>query len=194
MPTSTYLRRFGVLAVMLLCACLVRRAAADDITIANLTAISGAPGDTITVYGDLTNNTGDALYFSDDAINLSVDGSVASASDDLIVNAFLGFGPTEVDPGSPLTGVDLFTIQLSGGSGFYTGNTFDLYGGDDYDACSAGTDGCDNQLGGAVFTFDVTGGSNPQITPEPEPWLLLATGVLAVLWWRRRTGPDVERD
>ncbi|MGH9599931.1 MAG: PEP-CTERM sorting domain-containing protein [Terracidiphilus sp.] len=182
MKTMTCKPPILALAALLLCACLAPRAFADDVTIANLTAISGQPGDSITVYGDLTNNSSSTLYFNNDAINLSVDASVATASDDLITNAILGFGPASMDPGDSITGVDLFTLNLAGGSGVYTGNTFDLYGG----TC-LGPEDCNDQLGGGVFSFEVNNpGGNPAPTPEPATFWLLAGGLFAAAFFVRR--------
>lgn len=195
MPKLHFRLFLAALALPVLCACLSSRAAADGLTISNLTAISGQAGDAITVYGDLTNNTDGWLFFSTDSINLNADASVATASDDLMLNAIFGLGPSEIDPGDQYTGVDLFTITLTGGAGTYSGNTFDISGGTDYDACSAGTTGCDDQLGGVVFSFDVNNpGGNPAETPESATWLLLASGLSLAAWvyrrhlWTRATG------
>ncbi len=156
---------------------------ADDITLSLTTAISGPAGSSITVYGDLTNNTSDELFFSDDAINLAVPGSVATGADDLILNGIFGLGPTEIAANSSLDNVDLFTMQLLGGSGTYGGNQFDLIGGNDPVACSIGTVGCDADLGSTTFSFDVQSGTS---VPEPSTLLLLGSGLAGLMFFRRK--------
>ncbi len=155
---------------------------ADDITIQLTTSITGPVGDTITVFGNLTNNTSNTLDFGDDAINLAAPASVASAVDDLITNGFVG-GPTSIAPNATLGNVDLFTISLLGGAGTYAGNAFDLIGGTDPVACSLGTTGCDQDLGGTTFSFDVAA---PTPTPEPATLLLLAPGFASLGLLRKR--------
>ena len=156
---------------------------ADDITLSLTTAVTGPAGSVITVYGDLTNNTSGTLYFSDDAINLAAPSTVATAADDIILNGLLALGPASIGANSTLDGVDLFTIQLLGGAGTYAGNLFDLFGGTDPVACSSGTLGCDTQLGGTSFSFDVT---SPTLTPEPSTLLLLGLGLTSLGFLRRK--------
>lgn len=155
---------------------------ADDITISLTTVVSGLAGSSITVFGNLTNNTSGTLYFSDDAINLASPIGVATAADDLIVNGLLGLEPTAINANSTLDNVDLFTISLLGVPGTYAGNLFDLIGGTDPVACSVGTVGCDTNLGSTQFSFDIT---SPTPAPEPSTLLLLASG-FAILGFLRR--------
>lgn len=161
---------------------------ADALTISLSTAISGNGGDAITVFGNLTNNSLDTLYFSDDS--LTFNSTEITGSDDIILNGFFGLGPTSIAPGTILDAVDLFTIQIAGGAspGVYPNNLFDLIGGTDPVACAAGTDGCDSDLGELNFAVTVNGA--PAGTPEPATLALLALSVLFVaLFANRRRAP-----
>ena len=155
---------------------------ADEVSIAITTDISGAPGSTITVFGNLTNNTTATQYFGNDAINLTAPDTVATASDDIILNGLLGNGPTSVAAGAMLTDVDLFSVQILAGSGTYSGNSFQLVGGTDAAGCVNGAVDCTTLLGTGNFALTVA--------PVPLPstnWLLLSgVGALFGLTYRRR--------
>ncbi len=56
-------------------------------------------------------------YFGNDAINLTAPSTVATASDDIILNGLLGTGPTSIAAGVTLRNVDLLSVQILGGSG-----------------------------------------------------------------------------
>jgi hypothetical protein len=144
-------------------------AQADQVTISLVTDITGSGGSTITVFGNLTNTTASTQYFGNDAINLTVPSTVATASDDIILNGLFGAGPTSIAAGTTLSNVDLFSVQILGGSGAYTGNTFQLIGGTDAVGCSNGAPDCNNLLGTANFSINVA--------PVPLPaaaWLMLS--------------------
>jgi hypothetical protein len=143
---------------------------ADMVTISIITPVTGSPGTDITVFGNLTNNTSSTQYFGNDAINLTAPSTVASASDDIILNGLLGTGPTSIAAGATLTGVDLFTVQLLGGFGTFTGNTFQLIGGTDAVGCANGASDCNTLLGTANFSVNV-----PSAVPLPAAvWLLIS--------------------
>lgn len=92
--------------------------------------------------------------------------------------------PGSVDPGSPLTGVDLFTLTI--GRSAAAGNNglilYDLIGGTDpncaFDQCMGST---------GTFNFSVTVNS-PVITPEPGSFALLVSALVAGLFVMRRAG------
>jgi PEP-CTERM motif-containing protein len=174
-----------MLAVLLIGLCLssASPARADDITLSLTTDITGPVGSTITVYGDMTNTTSNDLYFSDEALNLPVPSTVATGAGDVILNGLLFAGPTMIGAGSTLDNVDLFTIQLLGGAGTYSGNLYDLIGGTDPLACSIGTVGCDTDLGSTSFSFNVT---SPTAVPEPSSLLLLGSGLASLVFLRRK--------
>jgi hypothetical protein len=142
---------------------------ASEIAVSIATPVVGPPGSTIAVFGSLTNNTANTLYFGNDAVDLTAPTTIATGSDDLIVNGLLGSGPTSIAGGATLSSVDLFSIQILGGSGSYPGNSFQLFGGTDAAGCASGASDCTNQLGVANFSLSVT--------PVPVPaaaWLMLS--------------------
>ncbi|MGH9739187.1 MAG: PEP-CTERM sorting domain-containing protein [Candidatus Acidiferrales bacterium] len=167
---KTSVAAFGVLMAALVFA-LATPLRADDVSVSLTTNITGPVGSSVTVFGDVTNDTSSTLYFSDDAMNIAAPGTLASAADDLIINGFLGLEPTSIAPNSTAN-LDLFTMSLLGGSGDYTGNSFVLIGGTDAVACSSGTIGCDTQLGSTAFDFSVG-----TLVPTPEPGTLLLMGI-----------------
>lgn len=143
---------------------------ADIVTISLTTDVTGAAGNTITVFGNLTNTTSSTQYFGNDAINLTAPPSVATASDDIILNGLLGSGPVSIAAGATLTNVDLFSVQFLSGSGIYTGNTFQLIGGTDGVGCANGAADCNTLLGTATFSLTET-------SPVPLPaaaWLMVS--------------------
>jgi hypothetical protein len=182
-----------ILATAALCALTMcpTRAHADAVSISLATAISGPGGDTITVYGNLTNNTSSALFFSNDSF--TINSTAFTASDDIILNAAFFGGPSSIAANGTLSNVDLFTIQIVNGSPqIYVNNFFGLIGGSDATACSMGTTGCDTQLGTLNFSVDVTA---PVATPEPGTLLQLALGLGALaLGFRRWRGRDPVAD
>jgi len=154
---------------------------ADEVSISIPSDVMGAPGNTITVFGTLTNTTSDTQYFGSDAINLTAPASAANGSDDLIINGLLGGGPTSIAPGATLTDVDLFSVQFLSGSGTYAGNTFQLFGGTDAVGCANGAADCNNLLGTGNFSLQVSS------VPIPGAVWLLVSGLAGLgLFARRR--------
>jgi hypothetical protein len=153
-------------------------AEADEVSVSLITNITGTGGETITVLGNLTNTTSSTEYFGNDAINLAAPNTVATASDDIIVNGLLGSGPTSIAAGATLTNVDLFSVQFLGGAGSYTGNTFQLFGGTDAVGCANGAADCNTLLGTATFSLTET-------SPVPLPataWLFISgLGLLSAI-------------
>jgi hypothetical protein len=156
---------FATLILLLGCTAL---ATADEVSISLVTDVTGSAGSTITVFGNLTNTTASTQYFGNDAINLTAPSAAASASDDIILNGLFGTQPTSIAGGATISDVDLFSVQIFGGSGTYTGNNFQLFGGTDAVGCENGASDCDNVLGTAKFSMNVA--------PVPLPataWLML---------------------
>jgi hypothetical protein len=158
----------GTLATLLLsCASLAQ---ADEISVSLVTDVTGQAGSTITVFGNLTNTTANTQYFGNDAINLVAPSTAATASDDIILNGLFGTAPTSIAAGATLSNVDLFSVEILGGSGTYTGSSFQLFGGTDAVGCSNGAADCNNLLGTANFSVNVA-------SPVPLPaaaWLMLS--------------------
>src|SRR5580692_9529542 len=130
-------------------------AQADTVSVSLVTDVTGPAGSTITVFGNLTNTTSSTQYFGNDAINLTAPSTVATASDDIILNGLFGTAPTSIAAGATLSNVDLFSVQILGGSGTYSGNTFQLIGGTDAVGCANGAADCNNLLGTANFSLNV---------------------------------------
>jgi hypothetical protein len=143
-------------------------------------------GQQFTVFGTLTNNSANTLFFSTDSVTFNSPAIQGTA--DVATNGFLGLllgldlGPTSINANSTLTGVDLFTIIIPNGTapGSYRMNPYDLFGGVD-PTCTLGF--CGVQLGTVEFSVDVQA---PVTTPEPGTILLLASGLLAGLLVVRR--------
>jgi hypothetical protein len=145
-------------------------ARADEISISLATDVTGLAGDTIAVFGNLTNNTSNTLYLGNDAINLTAPSTVVTAADDIILNGLLGSGLTSIAAGTTLDHVDLFSVQLLQGPSAFGGNSFALFGGTDAVGCATGASDCITQLGSANFSVSIS-------VPTPLPatgWLLLS--------------------
>lgn len=179
---SRYL--LGAVALILISLAATPLARADAVTVSITQAIVGSAGNTITVFGNLTNNSFGTLYFSNDS--LTVNSPAFTATDDIILNGFFLLGPTSINSGATLSNVDLFTVQIlpRANPGVYTGNFFDLIGGSDPLACGAGTTGCNFDLGNSSFTVTVNGPVKQ--TPEPTTFLLLAAGLAGLAIARKR--------
>src|ERR1035437_5102070 len=147
---------------------------ADSISISLSPPVTGSPGDSITVFGSLTNTTSSTLYFGSDAINLTAPGTVATATDDIIVNGLFDLGPTSIAAGATLDNVDLFSVQLLSGTATYSGNSFELIGGTDVAGCQTGATDCTTLLGGTTFSINVAA---PTPVPEPSSTLLIVSGI-----------------
>lgn len=190
--TGMLKRKFTISAglLALLCALVCPTVRADGTGLGDLTitlpTISGMAGQQFTVFGTLTNNSSNALYFSTDSVTFN--SPAIHGTPDVASNGFLGLflgldlGPTSIDANSTLTGVDLFTVTIPTGTapGSYGMNPYDLLGGID-PTCTLGF--CDVQLGAVEFGVNVQA---PVTTPEPGTLLLLASGLLAGLLVVRR--------
>jgi PEP-CTERM motif len=148
---------------------------ASPINITITSSLSGSPGDTLTVTGNLTNN--DAVDYFFIADEFPVLDPVLTPNDLVVTNATFGispftFGSASITAGATLLGVDLFTLQLAGAAlpGSYVG-TFQLYGDTDGSACSPGIDCL--LLSSLDFNVNVAA---PSATPEPSSWLLFGLG------------------
>ena len=159
-------------------------ARASEVSISLSTAITGLPGDTITVFGNLTNDTANTLYFGNDAINLAAPSTVATAADDIILDGLLGTGPTSLAAGATLDDVDLFSVQLLTAPAAFGGNSFTLFGGTDAAGCSSGASDCTAELGSTGFSVNI---SSPPVPLPAAGWLLLSGmgGLLGVSKMRR---------
>ncbi len=148
------------------------RAHADEVSISLATAISGPGGDTITVFGNLTNNTSSTLSFGGDSF--TINSTAFTATDDIILNAAFFGGPSSIAANGTMSNVDLFTIQIvNGAPQLYVNNFFDLF------------DSSGATLGTLNFSVDVTG-SSPLPTPESGTLLPFALGLCALAFGFRR--------
>ena len=142
--------------------------------------LSGAPGDTLTFSGTLTNNTGATVYLNGAGLTLAgFDPSDYDASD------FLFNAPLTLDDGTTSADFNFFTVSIPNGfsAGQYLG-TLDVQGG------PGSTD--DSLLGSGDFAVNVTDSS----APEPGSFGLLIIG-LAMLRYlgsvvRRRSGHSLK--
>jgi hypothetical protein len=169
---TKFLAAAGLLA--LLCTLWTPAVRADALEI-TLPTITGSAGDTIVVFGDLTNTGSSTLFFGTDTLNINPgNGAALQGTADLALNALLGIGPSFIGT-SPLTAVDLFTIFIAADAapGVYTVNSYNVTGGSD-PGCADGT--CGTLLGNVSFDVTVTG---PVGVSEPSTLALLAAAVLA---------------
>jgi hypothetical protein len=161
-----------LLAVLLL----VAPASADTISLTLSKPIqTGAPGSTLTfgatVSAPLSNSA--TVFLNSDNFNVNIPGSTVDDS-----GFFLNF-PPNLDPGDSITET-LFSVALPSvvAPGIHTG-FFEIFGGSGPDT--------GNLLATANFQI-----STPSAVPEPNTWLLLATG-LGVLIFGRRYLPQFYR-
>jgi hypothetical protein len=132
---------------------------------------TGTPNGTLTFDATTSaplSNTG-TIYLNGDSFNLSLAGATIDDT------GFFNF-PLSLDPGDTFTGT-LFTVSLpaSFAPGTYNG-FFEILGGTDPAAFDTL----------ATVNFQVT---TPTAVPEPDAWLLLATGLAALpiaIYGRRR--------
>jgi hypothetical protein len=152
--------RTGILALLIAVAS-VGAARADARLTFSPSTMSLAPGGTVVFDGTLTNTGGDLLYLNGDQFNLpypdlSVDDS-----------PFIFNGPLSLPPGDSWTGAFIdVTADNSISDGSYSGS-YTILGGTDPNAFDS--------LATADFGVNV---GEATATPEPNAFLLLATGAM----------------
>lgn len=169
------------LAVLTLALTLPRRALADPVGL-SLAGVSGLPGTSVTVLGNIVNSSASAVYLNGEDFTL---GSAAFLNGD--PTEFFLNAPLSLDPGQSSGQIGLFTFGIAAGTapGVYGGNSLDIIGG--------GPSDFSDILASAPFSVDVQGAT---AAPEPPAILLLLTGILmlfggsvaAELRRRRRDG------
>jgi hypothetical protein len=154
---------------------------ADSLGVAAASStLTGAAGSTVTFDAVVSNAGPDPIYINGDGSTLD---SFLTLDDSPLFN-LVGI---PISPGSN-TGPDalaLFNILIAPGTapGIYTGEVFTIYGGADGGAGTAYDD-----LADIVFNVKVTSAATPpKNTPEPGTLLLVASGIVSLALWRRRT-------
>jgi hypothetical protein len=156
-------------------------AQADAVTTTISSTLSGSPGSTLTVTGDLANNDPSNTYYFITDLFPELD-SPLTAGDLIIIDGLFGLGPASISPAgssdSTLSGLDLFTLQIAEGTapGTY-GGEFQLWGDTDGSNCSPG-DGICQLLSTVDFSVDITAAVVP--TPEPSAFVLYPFGLLLI--------------
>jgi len=142
----------------------VLHASGIDLTVSS---VSGAPGDTVTVDGTITNTGTTTVFLNNEDFTL---GSGSFSNGD--VTDFFFNAPLSLDPGDNSGLIALFTFDIAGGTpgGVYTGNFLDILGGPGFSD--------QNLLASTEFDVTVTSGAT---VPEPSTLPLAATGFLALL-------------
>jgi hypothetical protein len=136
---------------------------------------SGIDGQTLTFYGNITNDSSGTIYLNSDSYNVDLPLTL----DD---SGFVNNAPLSLDPGASSGDIELFavTIPLGTANGLYLGNSFEILGGDPSDNTDV--------VGSAEFSVNVnnapTGEGNS--TPEPSSLVLLLTGMAVLAGTLRR--------
>jgi hypothetical protein len=161
----------NLMAMVVLAAAVAR---ADDIAITlDDPDQIGMPGETFKVFGTIVNSDADsgdaATYLNSDNLNFSL-------SDAMVNDNFFAVVPGSLGPGASSGDIDLFDVTLANPEtdayGLYEG-IYGLIGGMDGGAQTAS-----DNLAQVNFTVNVV--------PEPATAALLATGLAAIGWVRRR--------
>ena len=128
--------------------------------------VTGAPGQTVGVFGTLTNNAGTTQFINSDTFNLT---GISGGNDSL----FLIDAPISLGPGATSASFEFMNeaIPMAQALGLYNG-AFTVIGGADGNA--------QDNLGTGSFSINVV--------PEPSSALLFGGAFLAV-WVRRRLYP-----
>lgn len=161
-----------VLAGSLLVTGSVVRADTLDVSLTQAT-LSVVQGTTLVAFDATVSNS----LSSSGTIFLNGDSWTTSSSLVSVDDApFFANSPFSLDPGTSGGTFEIFDVLLdpSLGPGVYTG-TFSILGGPDSSAS--------NDVGDLNFTVDVTA---PVATPEPTALLMLVTGLLTLVFFRRR--------
>ncbi len=136
-------------------------ARADAVLTYTSSTLSTAAGGTVEIDGTLTNTGTYDLYLNGDTVSPLSPGLTADDS------PFMLFGPMFLAAGDSFTGAFIdVTADATTPSGSYSG-TYTIQGGTDSDTF--------DDIATADFTLDV---GSP--TPEPNPFLLLATGLTII--------------
>jgi hypothetical protein len=161
-------------------------ACADAVGITLTSPLSGFPGATLTVAGNLANNDLTNYFFIADEFPV-LNSALTNPTDLVVANATFGippftFGSPSILAAASLSAVDLFTVQIATTAqpGSYAG-VFQLYGDTGGSNCSPGLD-C-SLLSSQDFTVNVAA---PVSTPEPSTWLLLGSSLATLAFLRRR--------
>lgn len=161
-----------VLAGSLLAAGSIVRADTLDVSLTQAT-LSVVQGTALVAFDATVSNP----LSSSGTIFLNGDSSTTSSSLVSVDDApFFANSPLSLDPGTSSGPFEIFDVLLdpSLGPGVYTG-TFSILGGADGSAV--------DDVGDVNFTVDVTA---PVTTPEPTALLMLGTGLLTLVFFRRR--------
>ena len=136
---------------------------------------TGAPGDTLTFTGWLTNNSGSEQFINGAEINLSD----FDPSDTDLTDFILNFAGLELNNGDSIGPFDYFTVTIPNpfAGGLYAGE-FTVQGGAD--------DASFETLATVDFAINVSGSSSssptqPSSTPEPATLPLIATASTLLL-------------
>jgi len=144
-------------------------ARAGDITITlDDPTQTGNPGDTLSFFGTITNDSADTIYLNSDDINLSL-------PDATEIDNFFASVPASLTGGQSSGDIDLFDVELANPEadpfGTYSG-TYGLLGGADGGAGTA-----QDNLEQVSFSVGV----EPAVTSAPEPSVLFELGTLLAL-------------
>lgn len=155
----------ALLAAVLIAICLPPRADAGTIQL-SLTGVSGNPGTSVTVFGNIVNDGASAAYLNGENFTLGSAAFLNGDPTDFFLNA-----PLSLDPGQSSGQIGLFTFGIAAGTapGVYSGNFLDIIGGGPSDFTDA--------LASAPFSVDVQGAT---AAPEPPALLLLLAGLLVL--------------
>jgi hypothetical protein len=167
---KTHQRFAMIAAAALLSLCPALRADGVEIT---LSTVSAAPGGSVEVVGNVTNDTSSLVFLNGDSFSLA-DTSLTLDDSDFFNNA-----PFTLGAGATSGPFDIFIINIasSAAPGLLTPNFFSILGGADANAGDV--------IGTVMFDVNVQG-----VTPAPEPsaLILLACGIAAITI-RRRFSP-----
>jgi hypothetical protein len=159
------------LILILIAAGAAFQASAMTVTLTQNT-LFGNPGNTVSFFGTLDNNSANTVFINGDSFTFAIPGVV----DD---TPFLTFAPIFLAPSQISAAFEFLnvTIPIAQGAGIYDG-VITILGGDSESATDV--------IGSAAFHVNVN--SIAPSTPEPGSLLLMAGGIAGLLWRRRRRG------
>ena len=169
---SQPMRVSGILISLIFAIVSAGTARADAVLTFTPNTLQITPGGTVEFDGTLANTGTTAIYLNNDVFSF--------LSPDLTIDdsPFIFEGPSSLAAGDSFTGAFIdVTADAATLSGSYSG-TYTIQGGADGDTF--------DDIATADFTLDA---GSTSITPEPNPFLFLATGImiLAVAGLRRRS-------